>query len=915
MKSPEPLVSTRPYGRFSTVLLIGLVLCLVTVLPDPRPASAHGAPIIDGLYTGDWCAPGFVLAFGPDSLTLVTPAGPPPGCPLGSEILWDDWESVFYGGGLADTMGWLVGGVVGAPLTDPEVDLDFFATTANAATVFFTVQLGPFPSTTGIPPHVQIAIDLDGAATGNPFWYDPLGVGTLPMGLVSLPAPIFADYLITTDGPLGIAYVWEATSVPGAWTLAAPVPLVWSGVFAPPGAPSVIELGVPWGLFAPGPVFVPGVPASMAIMTAHGLPFAPGGVADAPMTPADDVFSEAGFGFTASPDLCPPGPPSTDCEIYFGPGGGAGSTDSYIAVLYPTADLAITKTNGVSSVIPGTPVTYTITATNAAGPSTATGATITDTFPAPLTGCTWTCVGSGGGVCAAAGAGNISDSITLPAGGTVTYTATCTLPSNATGSLVNTAAVLAPVGIIDPAGANDSATDTDTILGLDYGDAPDPTYPTLLASNGARHAITGAFLGGSVDSELDGQPTATANGDDSDGNDDEDGVSFTSTIVAGQLSTLTVTASGPGLLDAWIDFNADGDWFDAGEQIFTSIPLTAGANALSFTPPSSASAGSTFARFRFSQGGGLAPTGLAIDGEVEDEPVAIIRSSDVAITKTDSRDPATAGIGLRYTLANTNNGPSDATGLTVTDTLPGATTFLSAVPGSPTCSHSSGTVTCNLGGLAAGADTDVVVTVLVNSGTTGSISNTAGVSAIEPDPVSSNDTDIEGTTIVTPLFADAFESGDTSAWDNQVPESTMKTIRLKGPTGELRASFRLDPSVLRRLRGQPVPLIVGIDEQDRAVFRVEARGRPAQPAIRVETRADDGRWARTTWRPLETAPGWFDLWWRRSLEDLTDGAIEVRNDGSVVLALEDLNNHGSAVSALKVAELKGRSAVREVSHR
>ncbi len=106
-----------------------------------------------------------------------------------------------------------------------------------------------------------------------------------------------------------------------------------------------------------------------------------------------------------------------------------------------------------------------------------------------------------------------------------------------------------------------------------------------------------------------------------------------------------------------------------------------------------------------------------------------------------------------------------------------------------------------------------------------------------------------------------------------------------------------------------------MDEQDRAVFRVEARGRPAQPAIRVETRTDDGRWARTAWRSLETAPGWFDLWWRRSLEDLTDGAIEVRNDGSVVLALEDLNNHGSAVSALEVAELNGRSAVRELSHR
>ncbi len=66
------------------------------------------------------------------------------------------------------------------------------------------------------------------------------------------------------------------------------------------------------------------------------------------------------------------------------------------------ADLAITKTDGVTTATPGGSVTYTITASNA-GPSNATGATVADTFPASLT-CTWTCVGAGGGTCTAAGA-------------------------------------------------------------------------------------------------------------------------------------------------------------------------------------------------------------------------------------------------------------------------------------------------------------------------------------------------------------------------------------------------------------------------------------------------------------------------------------------------------------------------------
>lgn len=57
------------------------------------------------------------------------------------------------------------------------------------------------------------------------------------------------------------------------------------------------------------------------------------------------------------------------------------------------ADLSITKTDGVTTAVPGGSVTYTITASNAAAIA-ATGATVADTFPAVLA-CTWTCVGAG----------------------------------------------------------------------------------------------------------------------------------------------------------------------------------------------------------------------------------------------------------------------------------------------------------------------------------------------------------------------------------------------------------------------------------------------------------------------------------------------------------------------------------------
>jgi len=159
----------------------------------------------------------------------------------------------------------------------------------------------------------------------------------------------------------------------------------------------------------------------------------------------------------------------------------------------------------------------------------------------------------------------------------------------------------------------------------DFGDAPDPTYPTLLGNNGARHLLipNGIYLGNAVDQEVNGQPTVNADGDDSNGVDDEDGVAFPAVMVPGTTATITVTASAAGLLDAWIDFNDDGDWADAGEQIFASQPLVAGPNSLTFTVGAGTFTDQTYARFRFSTSGGLSYTGPADDGEVEDYTVAL----------------------------------------------------------------------------------------------------------------------------------------------------------------------------------------------------------------------------------------------------------------------------------------------------
>ncbi|MEX0323769.1 MAG: GEVED domain-containing protein [Puniceicoccaceae bacterium] len=166
---------------------------------------------------------------------------------------------------------------------------------------------------------------------------------------------------------------------------------------------------------------------------------------------------------------------------------------------------------------------------------------------------------------------------------------------------------------------------------LDFGDAPETgvgfSYPTALTSNGARHTslINSPLLGSEVDYELDGAPTLDADGDDSAGTvgDDEDGIELPYSFPPGKTAQLTATATQDGKLDAWIDFNRDGDWKDSGEQIIDSADVVDGENPFDIPVPMDAELGESYARFRISGSGNLDPTGLAQGGEVEDYKILI----------------------------------------------------------------------------------------------------------------------------------------------------------------------------------------------------------------------------------------------------------------------------------------------------
>ena len=151
-------------------------------------------------------------------------------------------------------------------------------------------------------------------------------------------------------------------------------------------------------------------------------------------------------------------------------------------------------------------------------------------------------------------------------------------------------------------------TGNDVVLHVntdDFGDAPTAaqsgfanSYPVTTAQDGARHLVTGPRLGANVVTERDGLPNATATGDDTNNAiDDEDGVLSLSTLIrsvnVATIASVTVDLQSPDAssnkLDAWLDFNFDGDWDDIGEQILVSANLgtTAGPKVLSFEIPAS----------------------------------------------------------------------------------------------------------------------------------------------------------------------------------------------------------------------------------------------------------------------------------------------------------------------------------------
>ena len=497
-----------------------------------------------------------------------------------------------------------------------------------------------------------------------------------------------------------------------------------------------------------------------------------------------------------------------------------------------TADLAVTKTDGVATVNVGASTTYTITLTNNGPTVVPAGVIVSDTIPVNT-------VGSETEADCAITAGVFRCTTTAPlaVGAVNTYQLTLTLSAGfATATLVNTASITTiPATFVDPVAANNTATDTDTVpqanLSITKTDSTDPENPgasfnyVLTVNNAGPSTATNLTVSDTVPSQYtvntvtsptgscgnvgnvvtctlasmaSGAPawvitvnvtvnastpggtyvnTATVSA--SSPNDPvlanntvnnnntvrntadlavtkTDGVA-TVNVGASTTYTITLTNNGPTVVPAGVIVSDTIPVNTVGSETEADCAITAGVFRCTTSAPLAVGAVNTY-QLTLTLSAGFATATLVNTASITTipatfvDPVAAnntatdtdtVPQANLSITKTDSTDPENPGASFNYVLTVNNAGPSTATNLTVSDTVPSQYTVNTVTSPTGSCGNVGNVVTCTLASMASGAPAWVItVNVTVNASTPGgTYVNTATVSASSPnDPVLANNT-------------------------------------------------------------------------------------------------------------------------------------------------------------------------------
>ena len=418
----------------------------------------------------------------------------------------------------------------------------------------------------------------------------------------------------------------------------------------------------------------------------------------------------------------------------------ANDTSSLSTTVTTSADVSITKAANPTPLTAGGPATYVLTVRNA-GPSDAQDVIVSDPIPS---GITVVDSSATGGSCSLVNGTATCNLGTVPAGATFAITADVLVDPNTTGSIVNTAMVTSST--TDPDMTNNSATtDTPVVQSADVS-VQKTASPEPVAAGGA---ISWTLV--VVNS---GPSTAT-------------GVSVTDPLPAGTtFASASSGCTGNATVNCTVGTLAPGD----------SVTLVIGA-----TTASSLTSGSSIANT-------ATVTSSTADPDTTNNTATatstITTSADVGVAKSAESAQATAGGPLIYDMRVTNDGPSDAQGVSLTDGLPTGTTFVSAVVETGTCSGSAGALSCAFGTLPAGQETNVKLTVLLDPGLADQsvLTNAATVASTTADANTANNTGSATTIVVRSNDLVLTKTADTVPAIAGSPLDYTLTVANNGPS-------------------------------------------------------------------------------------------------------------------------------------
>ncbi|RAJ29600.1 putative repeat protein (TIGR01451 family)/gliding motility-associated-like protein [Pedobacter cryoconitis] len=393
----------------------------------------------------------------------------------------------------------------------------------------------------------------------------------------------------------------------------------------------------------------------------------------------------------------PAGSPVTDPD-------GSSNASSVGTTVNNSADVRVSK-NGPTTVNIGDPITYTIVVSNG-GAGDITGAVIADNVPTSVTVSNWTVSAAGGATFLGPNTGtspviNITGDIPVP--GTITLVIQGTINSAALPSFTNTVTVTTPTSAPTSSVTTAVNQSTDLVIeksGPQTATAGSPIAYTIKVSNAGPRDVNGLTINDLIPADIQNPTWA---------------------VTTAGTATVIPPLSGSGNIALTGNIAAD-----PANYILVTV------NGIVSASPSAATINNTAT---VTSSGAVVDFNLANNTSTASTSVG--KQADFEILKTVDNSTPAVGNNVVFTLVANNKGPSDGTGIVVTDLLPSGYTYISSTPAAGT-TYIPGTGVWTIDALATGTGKSMTITASVNAA--GSYANTATITGTESDPVAGNNT-------------------------------------------------------------------------------------------------------------------------------------------------------------------------------